>query len=250
MQHGLVSIIIPVYNVERFLAETIQSVLFQTYKQWELFVVDDASTDGSLIIAKEYEKKEQRIKVFTIESNKGKAEAINYALPYVKGQYLAFLDGDDVWLPEKLERQIAFMQKKGLPISCTAYIQLNEDGRKLGRTFKAIEKVDYKRMLLDCPVGNSTVVYDIGQIELQTVPNIRKRSDDALWLQILKITPFIYGLNEVLMKYRLRGASLSFNKFELIKYHWILYRQIENMNVISSVCHIIYWCLIKLVKVK
>lgn len=250
MQKGLVSIIIPVYNTEKYLAEAIQSVLLQTYTQWELFIVDDASTDGTFAIAEENQKKDTRIKVLPSENNRGKAEAINSALPLVNGQYLAFLDGDDVWLPKKLEHQIGFMQKGNYPITCTAYIQVKEEGNKLGKVFKALEKVDYKRLLLDCPVGNSTVVYDISLIGICEVPNIRKRCDDALWLHILKTTPYIYGLNEVLMKYRLRGKSLSFNKIELIKYHWILYRRLENMSIYSSVFHILYWCIIKVVGIK
>lgn len=250
MQQGLVSIIIPVYNTEKYLEEAIQSVLLQTYTQWELLIVDDASTDGTLSIAEESQTKDSRIKVLSLVDNGGKAEAINSALPLVKGQYLAFLDGDDIWMPEKLEHQIGFMRKRNYPITCTAYIQVNEKGDKTGRVFKALEKVNYKRLLLDCPVGNSSVVYDISLIGVCEVPNIRKRCDDALWLQILQTTPFIYGLNEVLMKYRLRGKSLSFNKIELIKYHWVLYRRIENMSVYSSVFHILYWCLIKVVGIK
>ena len=244
MQQGLVSIIIPVYNTEKYLAEAIQSVLLQTYDQWELFIVDDASTDGTLAIAEEKQKEDSRIQVLSLEYNSGKAVAINRALPLVNGQFLAFLDGDDMWMPEKLEHQIDFMRNGNYPITCTSYIQVKEKGDKIGRVFKALEKVDYNRLLLDCPVGNSTVVYDISLIGICEIPNIRKRCDDALWLHILKTTPYIYGLNEVLMKYRLRGKSLSFNKFELIKYHWILYRRIEKMGIYSSVFHIMYWCFI------
>lgn len=250
MQTGLVSIIIPIFNVENYLEATILSVIRQTYPEWELYLVDDASTDDSARIAKEYVHKDIRIHIIELNANIGKAGSINSALPYVKGQYIAFLDGDDLWMPIKLERQIEFMKKGGYPISSTAYTQFYDKTGNEGRSFRALEKVDYKRMLLDCPVGNSTVIYDASKIGIQKIPNIRKRSDDALWLQILRITPYIWGLNEVLMKYRVRETSLSSNKIDLIKYHWILYRQIEKMNVLSSAFHILYWCLIKLFGIK
>lgn len=250
MQEGLVSIIIPFYNTEKYLEESIISVISQTYINWELLLVDDASTDSSITIARKYEAQDKRIKVFSLEQNKGKADAINYALDFVRGQYVAFLDGDDIWMPEKLDHQIRFMQKGDISISNTAYVQINENGTRLKRVFKAREKVDYSRMLLDCPVGSSTVVYNIKKIGIQRIPSIRKRSDDALWLQILRITPYIWGLNEVLMKYRLRGTSLSASKFSLIKYHWELYRSIEKMNVFNSSFHIVYWCVIKVLGIK
>lgn len=250
MKQGLVSIIIPFYNSEKYLKSTVLSVFAQSYSEWELFLVDDRSTDNSKNIAQRFVAEDKRVNLLSTTQNMGKAEAINLALKHIKGQYVAFLDSDDIWMPEKLERQIAFMQKGGYPISCTAYIQTDEAGEKSGRVFHALEKVDYKRLLLDCPVGNSTVIYDVSQIGIWTVPNIKKRSDDALWLQILKKTPYIWGLNEVLMKYRLRESSLSTNKISLIKYHWILYTKIEKMNVFSSMFHIIYWCLIKIIGVK
>lgn len=250
MKEGLVSVIIPFYNTEKYLEESINSVISQTYINWELFLVDDASTDSSITIARKYEAQDKRIKVLPLEFNKGKADAINYALDFVGGQYIAFLDGDDIWMPTKLERQIEFMKNGGYPIGSTSYTQFYDKTGNEGRLFKALEKVDYKRMLLDCPVGNSTVIYDASIIGIQKVPNIRKRSDDALWLQILRITPYIWGVNEVLMKYRIREASLSSKKMSLIKYHWKLYRSIEKMNIFSSCFHIFYWCLIKVLGIK
>lgn len=123
-------------------------------------------------------------------------------------------------------------------------------GQRRGRTFKALEQADYRRVLLDCPVGHSTVMYDVSKFGKQVVPNIRKRSDDALWLQILKIVPYIWGLQETLVQYRVREKSLSRNKFALVKYHWKLYREIEHMGILSSVFHIVYWGIIKVLRIK
>lgn len=247
---GLVSVITPVFNAADYLAQTIESVLRQTYAEWELILIDDGSEDDSLKIALSYEAKDNRIKVIRKANNTGMAEAINSGCSEACGQYIAFLDSDDIWLPEKLENQVRFMWDKDCAISCTSYVQINADGTKEGRVFKAREKVDYRRLLLDCPVGHSTVMYDVAKLGKQRVPNIRKRSDDALWLQILKIEPYIWGLQETLVQYRLRGKSLSRNKFTLVKYHWKLYREIEHMSMISSVFHIAYWGFIKVFGIK
>ena len=113
-----------------------------------------------------------------------------------------------------------------------------------------VPKTNYNRLLLDCPVGNSTVMYDVTKMGKFKVPNIRKRNDDALWLQMLKKEKYIYGIDEVLMKYRIRSNSISSNKFKLIGYHWYLYRNIEHLNIVRSVFHICYWCIIKILKIK
>lgn len=182
VKEGLVSVITPMYNAAEYLALTIESVLRQTYPEWELILIDDCSEDDTLEIAKRYQADDNRITIIQMEQNAGMAEAINRGCQYTQGQYIAFLDSDDLWLPQKLEKQIAFMQEKACTISCTSYVQINADGTKEGRTFKALEQADYSRVLLDCPVGHSTVMYDVSKFGKQVVPNIRKRSDDALWL--------------------------------------------------------------------
>lgn len=246
----LVSIITPLYNSEKYLGRTIESVIQQTYPYWELILIDDCSEDRSFTIAKHYSERDVRIKVIQIATNGGKAAAINEGCSIAKGRYIAFLDSDDIWLPKKLQHQIAFMINERHAISCTSYVQISEDGRKKGRLFRAREKVNYQRVLLDCPVGHSTVMYDVYALGIQVVPNIRKRSDDALWLQILKKEPYIWGLQEPLVQYRIRGKSLSRNKLSLVKYHWKLYREIEHINVFSSLSHIFYWGIIKVLGIK
>ena len=166
------------------------------------------------------------------------------------GEYMAFLDSDDLWMPEKLERQLAFMKENGYAFSCTAYEQINEASESLGRVIKTVKKTDYNRLLLDCPVGNSSVMYHVGTMGKFEVPNIRKRNDDALWLQMLKKEKYIWGMPDVLMRYRIRKNSISSNKLKVVKYHWILYREIEHLNVFRSAFHICWWCFLKVFRIK
>lgn len=154
------------------------------------------------------------------------------------------------WMPDKLSKQIAWMQKNGYAFSCTSYTQIDESGAPTGKTIESIPKTNYNRLLLDCPVGNSSVVYDVEKIGKFEVPNIRKRNDDALWLQMLKKEPYIWGMPEVLMKYRIRKNSISSNKLKVVKYHWILYREIEHLSVARSAFHICYWGIIKILHIK
>ena len=250
MDGKLVSIITPTYNCAKFIAETIDSVLAQTYKNWEMIIVDDCSQDDTQRIVEDYVSKDSRIRYYLLDKNSGAAVARTTAMNLAKGSYMAFLDSDDIWLPNKLEQQIAWMQSNGYAFSCTAYEQIDENGNSRGKIIKTIKKTSYNRLLLDCPVGNSSVLYDVEKMGKFEVPNIRKRNDDALWLQMLKKEKYIWGMPDVLMQYRIRKNSISSNKFKVIKYHWILYREIEHLSIFRSVFHICYWCLIKALHVK
>ncbi len=246
----LVSIIMPTYNCAKFIGRTIESAQAQTYENWEMIIVDDQSKDNTKEIVEEYIKKDSRIHYHLLEANSGAAVARSMAMKLAKGSYMAFLDSDDIWLPNKLEKQIAFMETNDYAFSCTAYEQIDEEDNLLGKTIKTIKKTNYNRLLLDCPVGNSTVMYDVEKMGKFKVPNIRKRNDDALWLQMLKKEEYIWGMPEVLMKYRIRQNSISSHKMQLIKYHWILYRDIEHLNVFRSAFHVCYWCFLKVFKIK
>ncbi len=250
MTEKLVSIITPTYNCAKFISRTLDSVQAQTYQNWEMIIVDDQSKDNTKEIVEEYIKDDPRIKYHLLEVNSGAAVARTTAMKLAQGSYMAFLDSDDIWMPDKLERQILWMEENGYAFSCTAYEQIDEEDNPLGKTIKTIKKTDYNRLLLDCPVGNSTVMYDVDKMGKFEVPNIRKRNDDALWLQMLKKEKYIWGMPDVLMKYRIRQNSISSNKFSVIKYHWILYREIEHLGVIRSAFHICYWCVIKVLKIK
>lgn len=248
MTKGLVSIITPTYNCGDYIADTIRSVLAQTYKDWEMIIVDDCSSDNTKEVVDGFN--DSRIKYHRLANNSGAAVARTEAMRLADGEYMAFLDSDDLWMPDKLERQLRFMTEKGYAFSCTAYEQIDENGKPLNRVIKTINKTSYNRLLLDCPVGNSTVMYNVGKMGKFEVPNIRKRNDDALWLRMLKKEPYIWGMPDVLMKYRVRPGSISVNKFNLIKYHWNLYRNVEHLSVPRSVFHIGFWCFLKMSRLK
>lgn len=248
MKEGLVSIIMPTYNCGKFIAETIKTVLEQTYTNWELVIVDDCSKDDTEQVVKSFS--DSRIRYYKLEQNSGAAVARTTAMQKAEGEYMAFLDSDDLWKKDKLEKQLKFMKDNKYNFTCTAYEQVDEQGNKLGKIIKTKKKAGYNRILLDCPVGNSTVMYNVSALGKFEVPNIRKRNDDALWLQMLKKEKYIYGMDEILMEYRIRTNSISSNKLDLVKYHWKLYREIEHLSVPRSVFHICWWGMIKVLHIK
>ena len=247
---GLVSIITPTYNCGKFIGRTIISVQNQTYSNWEMIIVDDCSTDDTKDEVSKYSAKDARIKYYCLDNNSGAAVARTEAMKLAEGEYMAFLDSDDIWKKDKLEKQLSYMKDNNINFCCTAYEQIDEDDNKLGKVIKTVSKTNYNRLLLDCPVGNSTVMYNVKNMGKFEVPNIRKRNDDALWLQMLKKEKYIIGMPDVLMEYRIRQNSISSNKFSLVKYHWKLYREIEHLSVIRSAFHIVVWGLLKLLSIK
>lgn len=248
MEDKLVSIIMPTYNCAKFIGKTIESVIAQTYENWELIIVDDCSKDNTEEVVLKY--KDNRIKYQRLENNSGAAVARTEAMKKASGSYMAFLDSDDLWKKDKLEKQLEFMSKNNYNFTCTEYEQIDEEGNKLNKVIKVKKRADYNRILLDCPVGNSTVMYNVEKLGKFEVPNIRKRNDDALWLQILKKEKYIYGMPDILMEYRIRSNSISSNKLSLVKYHWQLYREIEHLSVFRSVFHICWWGMIKVLHIK
>nr|WP_263345340.1 glycosyltransferase [Paraclostridium sp. AKS81] len=176
--------------------------------------------------------------------------ARNKAMELASGNYMAFLDSDDIWHKDKLMLQLDFMKSNGYNITCTEYEQIDESGETLNRVIRVKEKTDYNGVLMTCPVGNSTVVYNVDNLGKFVVPNIRKRNDDALWLQMLKKEKYIYGMKLNLMKYRIRSNSISSKKLDLVKYHWYLYREIEHLSISKSIFHIFFWGLIKVLRIK
>ena len=248
MDEELISIITPTYNCGKFIGETIETVLNQTYKNWEMIIVDDESKDNTEEVVSTY--KDPRIKYIRLTENPGAAIARTRAMQEAKGKYMAFLDSDDLWKSNKLEAQIKFMKKNNYNFVCSSYEQIDEQGNKNGKIIKCKKKVDYNGVLLSCPVGNSTVMYNVQKLGKFEVPNIRKRNDDALWLKMLKKERYIYGQDEVLMEYRIRQNSISSNKLDLVKYHWYLYREIEHLSVFRSAFHIVVWGIIKILHIK
>jgi teichuronic acid biosynthesis glycosyltransferase TuaG len=248
--NDLISIITPTFNCGKFIGETIESVIGQTYQHWEMIIVDDCSNDKTKEIVEIYIKHDKRIKYHLLSENSGAAVARTKAMELATGKYMAFLDSDDLWTKDKLEKQLYFMKNNGYAFTCTAYEQIDETGVRLNKLIKTKLKTNYNGVLLSCPVGNSTVMYNVEKLGKFVVPNIKKRNDDALWLQILKKEKFIYGMTDVLMKYRIRNNSISSNKVALIKYHWHLYREIERLSLFRSSFHIFFWIFLKVSRIK
>ena len=247
MNEELVSIIMPTYNCEKFIKETITAVLNQTYTHWELIIVDDCSTDNTAEIIKEYASRDKRIRYFKNKNNCGAAISRNNAIEQATGKFLAFLDSDDLWREDKLRKQIEFMQQNNYSFTCTSYDKIDENSISLNRVINADKKSNYHRLLKKNP-GNSTVVYDVSILGKHFIPNIKKRNDYVMWLQIIKKAKYIYGLQEVLGRHRVYNGSLSSNKKSLIKYHWYVYRKIEKLSFTYSAYLIFYWILKSVLK--
>ncbi|MBK5201719.1 MAG: glycosyltransferase family 2 protein [Spirochaetaceae bacterium] len=250
MQHPLISIIIPNYNSEKVLQETLNSVLNQTYKNWELIFVDDCSTDKSLDIAKKNAKLDNRIKIFTFAQNGGPGIATKFGFTKSRGEWIAFIDADDIWPSNKLEKQMKFSLDNHYEFTCTDYEQVDENTKSLNRIIKANKKANYRKVIMYCPIGSSSVLIKASLLAKVDIPETRKDNDYSLWLRVLRIYPYIYGMQEVLMKYRIWTQSISYNKFNKIKYHWYVYREYENKAVIISSFLVIWWGLIKILKIK
>lgn len=246
----LVSIIMPTYNCGEYIGQSIESVIRQTYQNWELIVIDDCSNDMTESAVSHYLLIDNRVTYHKLSNNSGAAIARNRGSALAKGVYIAFLDSDDLWVEDKLEKQISFMIDNGYNFTCTTYEEIDENGEKSGVYVKAKKQVGYNGVLLSCPIGNSSVIYNVRNLGKFEVPNIRRRNDDALWLKILKNEKFAYGIDESLMYYRKRSNSLSSNKFHLIKYHWYLYREIERLSILRSAMHIFFWIVIKVFGLK
>ena len=243
----LVSVIMPTYNCGKYISASIDSVINQTVTDWELQIVDDCSTDDTFDILKPYLEKYNNINYFRLPQNSGPAVARNEAIKRASGKYCAFLDSDDLWMKNKLEKQIAFMKNTGALFSCTAYRQMDENNKDLHIIMVPPKKINYRKCIrLSNPIGNLTAMYDRDALGKVEVPLIKKRNDFALWLQVLKRTQYCYGMEEVLGIYRMgRTGSVSHNKFEQAKYHWQLYRKIEKHNIIRSTCELICWAFVK-----
>lgn len=226
----LVSIVMPAYNSETFIHEAIQSVLNQTYQNWELLIVDDCSTDNTIQIIDSFE--DDRIHVFGLKENSGAAVARNYAIDRAQGDYMAFLDSDDLWHPEKLERQLTFMIERNIDFSSTMYANIDKN-KKIFDVTRNHPTLDYNGILKYNP-GNSTVMYKAKKLGKYFIPDIKKRNDFVMWLKVIKDAKILYGLPEVLTYYRVRQDSLSSNKSNLVKYQWKVYRKFENLSVAKS----------------
>ncbi len=230
----LVSIITPCYNSAKYIGDTIESIQSQSYKNWELLITDDCSTDDTTNIANTYARSDNRIKLFKLTINSGGGIARNNSIKEAKGRYIAFCDSDDRWAFDKLEKQIAFMQKRQCAFSYSSYMTCDEEGEAKGIVV-CPSKVTFSSAKKDNKIGCLTIVYDTSLIGKIYLPNIRKRQDWGLSMRILQKCNIAYGLKEPLAFYRLRKDSLSSNKLNLIKYNIGVYEETLGWSKIYSI---------------
>ena len=229
-----VSIITPTFNSERFIAETILSVQAQTYKDWEMIIVDDCSTDRTAEIVASFQEKDSRIKYLYNSTNKGSAFSRNLALQKAKGKWIAFLDSDDLWHPEKLEKQIEFMTRNDIHFSYTNYCEIDESSKEVGVLISGPEVITNKLMRAYCWPGCLTVMYDAEFLGLMQTAEIKINEEYALWIKISSVAN-CYLLDENLAKYRRHNNSLTDKSYlELTKWHYIMFRVAEGKNIIAS----------------
>ena len=232
----LVSIIMPSYNTAVFISETIKSVLAQTYTNWELIIVDDCSTDHTDEVIKSFS--DNRIHYYKNICNKGAAFSRNRALCKAKGKWIAFLDSDDLWMPEKLEKQIAFMEKNGYSFSYTNYEEIDMAGQKTGVKITGPKKITKTGMFNYCWPGCLTVMYDAVDIGLIQIADIKKNNDYAMWLKVCRKAD-CFLLNEYLAQYRKgRAGSVSSHSVKtMIGWHYKLFREAEQEGRIVSLAN-------------
>lgn len=237
----LVSVVMPVHNSAATLGASVRSVLAQTHTDVELLITDDASTDDSMDLLQDLARQDERVHPRAAPEQGGAAKARNLALARARGEYVAFLDSDDMWLPEKLERQLAFAAG-GTPLTFTSYYKVDGDytGEACdfapnGRVVAAREHVTYRDMLVQDHIGALTAMYDRTVLGTRLMPDMPKRQDYALWLSIMRDGADARGLQEPLAVYRAgRAGSLSSNKLALVEHNWRLYREHEHLSLLQS----------------
>lgn len=246
MEKELVSIITPVYNAEKFLDNTIKAVLEQTYSNFEFILINDCSKDNSINVIKKY--KDERIKVINNNENLGAAVSRNNGIKESKGEFICFLDADDLWDKEKLKKQIEFMKKQNCAFSFTGYEFADEKGIPNGKKVFVPSKINYKQALKNTTIWTCTVMFNMNKLSKEDIymPNV-KSEDTACWWKVLKKVDYAFGLNEILSYYRRSSNTLSSNKFKAIIRIWNLYRNVENLNIFYSLyCFIFYaWNAVK-----
>lgn len=233
MQTGLVSIIMPSYNTGRFIEETVKSVLAQSYDNWELIIVDDCSTDNTDEIVKNLQV-DRRIRYIKNSVNSGAAVSRNRALREANGEWIAFLDSDDLWEPEKLEKQINFMKKNGYNFSYTNYIEIDEESVPNGKSVSGPKRIGKRGIYNYCWMGCLTVMYNATAVGLIQIEDIKKNNDYAMWLKVSQKAK-CYLLDETLAKYRKRNGSISNHGYlRLMKWHYKLFKEADGRCVPTS----------------
>lgn len=244
MKTPLVSVITPCYNSASFIAQAIQSVQNQTYANWEMIVVDDCSTDASVVIVEQLAANDPRIILRRLEQNSGTGVARNTAIELASGRYIAFLDADDLWMPEKLSTQIKFMEQHSLPFTFSFYDWIAEDGTDLQRTITTPAELRYRDMLYSNWIGNLTAIYDVDYFGKIAIPKIRKRQDWMLWLTILRSIGKARPVPQSLAFYRIRKDSISASKYTLMRHNYNVYRHFHKFGILKSALSMIAFLLV------
>lgn len=244
MENNMVSIVTPMYNGERFVSQTIESVLLQTYQDWEMLIVDDGSKDGSAAIVEGYAGKDSRVKLIR-QPNGGSASARNHALREARGRYVCFLDADDLWDSTFLEKQLNFLRQKDAGIVYASYRRINEQGEEILRPFIVPGRVNYKGLLKTCSISCLTVLFDREKTgENFFNESLRSMRDDfVFWLTLLKKVDYAYGNPEVLASYRVFSTSTTGNKKKVMKPQFMVYYKVEKLGIVRSVYYFIHWAI-------
>ncbi|MDT2817396.1 glycosyltransferase family 2 protein [Vagococcus lutrae] len=230
----LVTIIMPVYNSEKYLEKSLSSVLNQTYQDFELIVINDGSSDGSLSIIQSFKKIDKRIKLYDLDRNRGISFARNIGIKNSKGKYIAFIDSDDKWKPNKLQTQIEFMKKNNIKFSYTNLNIIDNLGHHIGERISSKKEVTYSELVKKNYFGCSSVVIDAKVLKNYTFKNI-KHEDYALWLEILRKEKIVgHNLEEKLCDYRVHDDSISSNKLKSMLWVWNIFRKSEKYSLFTS----------------
>ena len=234
MKNCMVSVITPSHNTEKYIARTMDSVLAQTYNDWEMIIVDDLSTDNSPSIIESYAEKDPRIKLIRSKEKSGASGARNRAIEEANGKYIAFLDADDLWMPQKLEKQIEFMTEHDLAFTYSSYKTMDKDGKAL-TTFIVPPEISYESLLETCSVGCLTAIYDKEKLGKMYLPKLPTKEDYVLWLNIMKKIGTTKGIIEPLALYRTGEASVSSDKVNAALWQWKVYRDVEHIGLAKSI---------------
>lgn len=250
MEKGLVSIITPMYNVAAFVGECIESVIAQTYTNWEMIIVDDCSPDGGagIRVVEKYAREDSRIKLICNKVNSGSSGARNTALKAARGQYLSFLDSDDIWVPQFLEHQLAFMKEKNAICAFSSYYRIDENTKEeILSPYIVPSTATYKSLLMYDPIFPSTAIYDRSGLKkeyLFDTSHGSMRDDYVFWLDLMKEIPVAYGNKEKLVYYRMRKVSATSNKLKVIIPQWNVIRKVEKRPFLECCYNIVCWAFI------
>ncbi|MGB0377090.1 MAG: glycosyltransferase family 2 protein [Flavobacteriaceae bacterium] len=238
--NNLVSIIMPSYNSSLYIDEAVQSVINQSYQDWELIVIDDCSKDNSVEIIQAYLQKDSRIILLSQSENGGPAKSRNIGIQKAEGRYITFLDSDDFWEPDFLQTSLQYLNDRQIEFCFASYHRITEQGQYID-FFKVPDKVNYYDLLKTCPIPCLTAIYDTSRVGKHFMPPLKKRQDYGLWLSLAKEIDYMYGIEKPLATYRIRKNSVSRNKFKTAYYQWKIYREVEKINFFKSVYYIIHY---------